>query len=477
MTELTDADDAAERRLCAACIGDSYLRSEVERQNEVLECSYCGKQKPTISIGDLAEKCHQVFETYFERTANGPEGMEAVAHNDPEGGYRWERAGDPAQDLIIEFAGIDDDPAHDIRLILEEQHNDFDSFDEEQEYGEEACYSDKAIFAERFHLRWLKFEKSLRTEARLFNKEARELFEDIFAGIVEHPTRGGKRIIVDAGPGTEFTEFFRARVFGPDSPVEDALTQPDRNLGPPSARIAKPGRMNARGISVFYGATTPLVAVAEVRPPVGSRVLVARFEILRPLKLLAIQALESVYARGSLFDPDHLHRVERAKFLSRISALMSMPVMPSDDGFDYIVTQAIAEYLANEADVELDGLLFPSVQTADSNLNVVLFHKASRVRPWIPLGKVRVNSFMIGPDGPEEDYYVREIAEPGATREPKKPPPWGDRFTPLDQRDRRLVTLAVDVQSLYVHEVKAAKFSTITHKVAWHTEESQERKF
>jgi RES domain len=235
------------------------------------------------------------------------------------------RPDDPAQDLIGEFAGIDDDPAYDRRLVLEAQHNSFDDWNEEQEYGEEACYTDKAIFAEQFHFRWLKFERSLRTEARLLNKDARELFEDIFAGLAEHLTRGGTSIIVDAGPGTKLTEFYRARVFGPGGPVEEALTQPDRNLGPPPASASKPGRMNARGISVFYGATAPLVALAEVRPPVGSRVLVARFEILRPLKLLAIQALESVYARGNLFDPDHLHRVERAKFLSRISALMSMP--------------------------------------------------------------------------------------------------------------------------------------------------------
>jgi RES domain-containing protein len=347
----------------------------------------------------------------------------------------------------------------------------------EQEYGEEACYTDKAIFAEKFHFRWLEFERSFRTEARLLNKEGRELFEDIFAGIAEHPTRGRSNIIVDAGPGTKLTEVYRARVFRPGSPVEEALTQPDRNLGPPPASHALPGRMNARGISVFYGATVPLVALAEVRPPVGSRVVVARFEILRPLKLLAIHALESVYAKGSLFDPDHLHRVERARFLGRISALMSTPVMPSDDGFDYIVTQAIAEYLANEAQVHLDGLLFPSVQTGDNSLNVVLFYRASRVQPWVPLGKVRADSCMSGPDGPEEDYYVREIAEPGATREPKKLPPWGDRFTPVGQRDGRSVTLAVDIQSLHVHEVKAVRFSTVDHKVAWHIEEPMVRKF
>ena len=61
MSQATDADEAVEKHLCAACIEDSFLRGEVERQSEVSECSYCGKQKPTISIsiGDLAEKCHQ----------------------------------------------------------------------------------------------------------------------------------------------------------------------------------------------------------------------------------------------------------------------------------------------------------------------------------------------------------------------------------------------------------------------------------
>ena len=98
-------------------------------------------------------------------------------------GYSWERQGDLAQDLISELAGIGDDPVHDIRLVLEEQHNSVDEWGEEQEYGEEACYTDKAIFAKQFHFRWLEFVKSLRTEARLFNKGARELFEDIFAGI------------------------------------------------------------------------------------------------------------------------------------------------------------------------------------------------------------------------------------------------------------------------------------------------------
>jgi hypothetical protein len=86
MPQAADADEAAEKRLCDACVEDSYLRDEIKGQNEISECSYCGKQRPTISIGDLAEKCHRVFETYYERTPSEPEGIDAIAHNDPEGG-------------------------------------------------------------------------------------------------------------------------------------------------------------------------------------------------------------------------------------------------------------------------------------------------------------------------------------------------------------------------------------------------------
>lgn len=476
MALAADADGAAEKRICSSCIGDDYLKAKVEREGVVGNCDYCNRGGPTISIGEFADLVHIVFDTYFERTSNEPEGVDAIAHNDPESGYSWEREGDTASDLIQDFARIDDEPANDIRMVLEDRHNSPDDWSEEQEYGDETCYIGKAIFAERFHFRWLEFERSLRTEARLFNKAARELFEEIFAGITQHVTRTGAPIVVAAGPGTSITDFFRARVFRPGRQVRDAIMHPDRDIGPPPLSCATPGRMNARGISVFYGATAPNVALNEVRPAVGSRVVIAKFQILRPLKLLAIKELESIYAKGSMFDPEHLWRVERAKFLGRISYLMSAPVMPSDDGFDYIVTQAIAEYLANEAGADLDGVLFPSVQTGDTSLNVVLFHKASRVQERIPLGEIEVHSDTTGPDGPEEEYYVRETVEPGA-KQTEISEKWRTRFIRPEDMDERPDTLAVSTPTLHVHEVKAVNFSTTDYPVSWRTGERTKWKF
>ena len=139
---------------------------------------------------------------------------------------------------------------------------------------------------------------------------------------------------------------------------------------------------------------------------------------------------------------------------------MSMPIMPSDDGFDYIVTQAIAEYLANESGLDIDGLLFPSVQTGDDGLNVVLFRKASRVQKWESHGTVEVDSYMSGEEGPEEDYRVTESINPEA-KAAMREPPW------RTERDERQPTLAIDVKTLHVHVVRAVKFKTTDYPVRW----------
>ena len=53
--------------------------------------------------------------------------------------------------------------------------------------------------------------------------------------------------------------------------------------------------MKAHGISVFHGASAPDVARDELREPVGSRVMTERFEFIRVVRLLDVEALRSVY--------------------------------------------------------------------------------------------------------------------------------------------------------------------------------------
>ena len=111
--------------------------------------------------------------------------------------------------------------------------------------------------------------------------------------------------------------------------------------------MAGAGRMNARGIPVFYGATHPEAALAEVRPPVGSKVVIAQFDISRPLRLLDVASLQSLFVGGSLFDPMYLASKQKAAFLEWLSESITMPVVPDDEALKYIPTQVIAEYLAS----------------------------------------------------------------------------------------------------------------------------------
>ena len=136
----------------------------------------------------------------------------------------------------------------------------------------------------------------------VFSRAAARLLKSVFDGIGGLKTRDGRPLIVNAGPKRRWHELYRARVFQSLDNLGGALIEPDRHLGSPPSRLANAGRMNARGISVFYGSKTPEVALAEVRPPVGAQVAVARFDIIRLIRLLDLTAFDGVILKGSFFE-------------------------------------------------------------------------------------------------------------------------------------------------------------------------------
>jgi len=105
-----------------------------------------------------------------------------------------------------------------------------------------------------------------------------------------------------------------------------------------------------------------------------------------------------------------LKRLEQTMFLRNLSHRITIPVMPDDESLEYLATQAIADFLASENSPPLDGILFPSVQTAGAALNVVLFHKASRVEEIeLPKGtEITSNIGYMTEDGWEDDFTVYE---------------------------------------------------------------------
>ena len=406
-----------DRKICHHCVGEAYLSALIETDGEVGTCSYCGEEEePCIPIEDLAGHIDGAFERHYNRTSPDPDMYESMLLRDKELAYDFERHGEPVLYAIGDAASIDEEAAQDVLDILEEQYSDFEAaqMGEECDFDADSYYEEQGIADHEFAFEFRTIERSLKSQARFFNQGAEEFLNRIFTNLDGRTTRDGQAVIVAAGPDAEIRGFFRARVFHDSEELDQALVRPDLHLGPPPSRVARAGRMNAHGISVFYGASDPGVALAEVRPPVGSRALVGRFELVCPVRLLDVEALRSVYTDGSIFDPAYVEQLALAKFLGRLSDRITMPVMPDDEPTEYLITQTIADYLARRPAPGLDGILFRSVQRPGEHQNVVLFNHASKVAELeFPEGtELSARQYDETEDGPEPDYWVWEETPP-----------------------------------------------------------------
>jgi hypothetical protein len=444
--------DASLRRLCANCVGEPFLRAEIEATGEEARCYYCETERKTLTISQFAERIEAAFAQHFERTPDQPE-------SSYESGS-WYRDGEPVIDAIAGAAEIDEAPAGDIAEVLEERNYDHElaKLGEESPFHSGAHYQKKSVDDFHFQVEWSAFEKEIKERARYFSRSGQVTLESIFRGLEDLKTDSEMCVVVTAGPNCQTTSLYRARVFQSQETLERALGRPAFEIGPPPSRFAAAGRMNAHGIAVFYAASDAETALAEVRPPVGSRVVVGRFLITREIRLLDLAAMREVFIKGSIFDASYADRLERAKFLSSLSRRMTRPVMPTDESFDYLPTQAIADYLATER--RLDGIIYPSAQLQGKHTNVVLFHHASRVEPAeLPDGaKVRAHLEWLTEDGSEPDYTVWEEFPPP----PVKPPEHKNLVPVLDLyevdeilagNDPRRSMLRLDLDSIEVHHI------------------------
>ncbi|MGB3025822.1 RES family NAD+ phosphorylase [Paradevosia shaoguanensis] len=477
------------KQLCYRCVGEAYLKGEMLVEGVRRKCSYCGRTAKGYRIEAMADRIESVFEEHFYRTSDNPDPMQSMMLADRESNYEWDRDGCPVVDAIANSADMPEEAASDIQIVLEDKYQDFEAqkMGEETEFADSSNYAERGISDDRWQEEWVEFERSLKTEARFYNRVGSAHLKSIFRGIGEMTSVDGRPLIISGGPGTAIDSFWRARAFQSEDKLKTAMMRPDLHLGPPPSALAAAGRMNAQGVSVFYGANDPSVAIAEVRPPVGSQVAVVKFEIIREVRLLDLTALVSVAAGGSIFDPGLSDRLERATFLGSLSARITRPVMPDDQIFEYLPTQAIADYLASGIEPEIDGILFPSVQADGEVLNVVLFHKAARVEQLdLPKGTaIEARTGAMYREGWDPEYVVIEETPPApkaeaqATSDDSMLHFSGFDLLPWSQSDPdiRQPNLRVDLGSMRVHSVERVEFKTTEHPVRRHRWEKRDTEF
>lgn len=477
MKDLTNGDESEsgdQRRVCGGCVGEKFLQAEIIRTGADSTCHYCGALGKTWLLEQLANRIETAFAEHYERTSDQPDAFESAMLSDRESDYSWERSGEEAVYAIASAAEIDETIAEDIREILGDRHYDFDeaAMGEEHEFAKDAHYSEKKTDDAEFQSEWNVFERDIKTAARFFSASAKTMLDRVFAGVRDHRTAEGRSVVVEAGPNTEIKFLIRARVFQSEQKLRTAIMHPDREIGPPPADYAFAGRMNPAGISVFYGAKDLATALAEVRPPVGCDVVTGCFNIIRPVQILDVDALRGVFVHGSIFDPGFRQRLEHAKFLSSLSNTVSRVVLPADEASGYLVTQVIADYLANV--VKLDGILYRSVQIGAASANVVLFHHAAAVESLsIPEGaELDAMTGLSSEEGFETDYTVWErVPDPPITKANDDDFPAALALRPFSGDWLTLPrepALRLEVTTVQVHHVTSATYKTVTHPVTRH---------
>lgn len=357
-----------EKYICHACVGEKYISQLILDTGKAnRNCSYCRKRKKNIPLEDLTPNLHKLFMDHYEQPEEGP---------------FYYNTGDSAADIIQDQLSVDEQPAKDLFSVLEDEKNDFHGL--ETIYDESYHYIKVNRSENGLGIAWEKLEESLKKESRYFNHQVKDFLDGLFTDLDKLKTKHNQSAIHLPGIGMTF---YRARVFENEEDVEKALQHPERYFGPPPHDLAPSGRMNARGIPVFYGSTSPEIAVAEVRPVVGSYVVVVPFRTLCEMRILDISALRSLReVGGSIFDERIAKLNDKANFMHTLSRKLTLPASGRNPENEYLITQAVAEYLAQSEENRLDGISFNSTQhprdkgEITAHQNVVLFSKSARIK-------------------------------------------------------------------------------------------------
>ena len=480
--------DGDTKFVCHECIGDEFLSDEVKNQVVSSLCSYCDEERPAMTLEAIADRVEIAISEHYDLTPDHPTEPEefvilAISRE-------WDRKGELVEWVIAEMAGVEEKIARDVQELLNmKSYYPAVRDGDEAPFGYEAMYEEKGANVLGFKYTWNEFRRDIRSRARFFNTAAEENLGYIFGDLTALESYDGRAVIREISPEAEDRFIWRARQAYSDKELEAILKLPAQEIGRPPSSLAKSGRMNAHGIPVFYGALGEDTCVSEVRPPVGSSVVVGKFEVLKPLKLLDLGVLAQVVAKGSYFDPGYVGRKNRAAFLQQLVDEISRPVMPGDEQLEYIATQVVAEYLSRKSELRLDGIIFPSSQTGGDGRNVVLFNHASRAEPYnLPDGTV---SWMSPPSDDEEygdsDVYVFEDVpnvqpdtDPsvGISRKSRGGAViFGFDSEESDTEPSVEPTLRLDLDSVVVLKIKGVSYSYSTHAVKRHRDTGQAQSF
>lgn len=416
-----DEQDEEGPCVCDECISDGVLSDEIATEGDVRECDYCNQNhRPTVSIRWLGQRIDKVWQELIGEAEPTP----YIGDDDR---MSWEANGDNAITLLAEMLDASDEKiAEDVLDFLGSEHQ-FDIHD-----GGYDCYD---TVEEKYVIRlpddrqyrdlWQSFCESLKHGRRFFSDVAEERLDEILGPILRGENTDYGAAIRTITPQDENRFVYRARVANDDASRRTIFAAPIKQLGPPPQAHCTAGRMNVTGIPVFYASFDVATCVAETRVPVGGSLIVGRFEVARPLRLLDLTQLSSIENRLSYFHPDYLRAQAYRSYLRGFHDEIKRPVIPGREALEYLPTQVVAEYLWTREENRVDGIIFGSAQMSGDHSNLVLFPHAAKIAgadEEIPRDIVQVFVWSGDPDEDERPVQAVSYREPVSAAEAEQEP-------------------------------------------------------
>lgn len=364
--------------ICIDCIHDPVLKLEVQDEGETQTCSECGEEQVGIEVEALARRIEPLVRAHFRR---GEDRRVFLDPDDDSGS--WEQEGDPIDWVVQEITGQYFSFQEElVAAVIRAEHcwppdGDVPFIDDQTNYVE------RGPNLHAVHVEWNDMLVALKHESRFFNLEVKHFFDELFADIelLRIPTLFDS---TSPSPIVEIavtTRLHRCRYAESSSVLKTIFLDAAAQLGPPPADKAPAGRMNPQGISVLYASLEADTAFSEMRPALGALYAAVEMRPTRPLRILDFRKLDR--ARGgralSHFQEDFMRQVSLSAFLTRLHELIARPIAPRNEA-DYVITQAMLEYLTRMGSTRLDGVLFASAQKAGGN-NLAIVASSAGVFP------------------------------------------------------------------------------------------------
>lgn len=352
--------------ICIGCVTPRPLKNLIAEQGLPDNCQYCN----TIGTAIVTTR---LFEYIYDRVEENIAAEDDLSHF--EHGMLYECGADDIAvatiDIVLsEWLSLGDEP------YFDDLCNGAPPEFKVNHRGQEThFYCDDGLLERNFYEdRWTSFVEDVRHAHRFFNPTARKFLDSVFSFLVVEGNElkpGCLRLI---GSGEEL---FRARAAEGYKKAKEMIGSPASEFGPTPKDKASSQRMTPTGISALYCALERETCLSEIRSITGDNVVSVALTPIDQMKLLDLTALERVEPpKLSLLDKGYLDALHLKTFIDSLVKKMSKPKGRNDD-LSYLSTQVVFEYLRLRFSSQVDGLVFPSVQTGEAGTNIVLFPEAS----------------------------------------------------------------------------------------------------